>query len=246
VVALLLLATSVSAFAAYRKAGGVSTDVTDHANGGVRAQVSGVTSPQTSIDNATQHFYTDEQLRDGSWYLAGTTMNFNGCGQSCYRFFAYAYDPSGATTTMVGSWTASNATHMVGFMATPGPGNCPSGSYTDWWAAFDGVRYANSDYCVFAVDSGPNGPEDWAETQLINGSGYPDPNDMMGYVNFGRPAMQIIYPGGSTWWDSLHASVDYRTDYQLSINVVPSGYQVFSAGTQLDQYFHTLPGDPLW
>lgn len=228
--ALALVATAVGASADGMGAGGASTSSFDTNNGGIRAQISGVTSPQANSDGAIQYFYVTEGLSDGSIYEAGTTMNYNGCGTTCYRFFVAARDNLGYLRTS-GSWTATDTSHMIGFMRTP------STNYNyDWWAAFDGVRYGNTDYITAAGDSGPNTPQDWAWVSVAGYGVLPVQSDGMGYVNFYNPAMQMIYPGSNTWFDSPHAEVRYYNYFGQTypqINVVPSGYEVFSAGAPL-------------
>jgi hypothetical protein len=143
----------------------------------------------------------------------------------------------------VGTLYGSNANHMLGFMGT-----YVNFTTTDWWAAFDGVRYANTDYYVNAPDSGTNVPVDVSETSVA-GTAKPNPNDDMGYANFFNPAMQTFPAYGPSWVDTASAQIVYPfqdNQYCPPINVVPSSYQVFSAGAPLGQYPCGTPGTRLW
>lgn len=244
--AMLMTATSAGALAGVRQAGGASTVTSDTYNTGVRSQISAVRLPQYASDNATHYFWTGEFLRDGSAYQAGTAVNYAGCGSSCWTFFAQAFDFNGNRVLAwppVGTLFGTNANHMVGFMAT-----YVNSTTTDWWAAFDGVRYANTDYYVNAPDSGPYVPSDISETS-VNGPVQPNPNDDMGYANFFSPAMQTFDQANGAWRDTISAQIVYPfgdNQYCPPINVVPSSYQVFSAGAPLGRYPCGAPGALLW
>jgi hypothetical protein len=107
---------------------------------------------------------------------------------------------------------------------------------------------ANTDYYVNAPDSGTNVPVDVSETSVA-GTAKPNPNDDMGYANFFNPAMQTFPAYGPSWVDTASAQIVYPfqdNQYCPPINVVPSSYQVFSAGAPLGQYPCGTPGTRLW